>query len=61
MVKAKRYVLVKRFDGFPKQDDLKIEEEELPALKDGGKSKCTYHLYQSTCLVTDGDFAGFNY
>lgn len=37
MVKAKKYVLSKQFDGFPKKGDLTIVEEELPPLKDGGK------------------------
>lgn len=37
MVKARKYVLVKPFEGFPKKEDLKIVEEELPPLKDGGK------------------------
>lgn len=37
MVKAKKYVIRKPFDGFPKPDDLELVEEELPALKDGGK------------------------
>lgn len=37
MVKAKKYILVRHFDGLPKKEDLKIVEEELPALKDGGK------------------------
>lgn len=39
MVKAKKYVLAKQFDGFPKKEDLKIVEEELPELKDNGKAK----------------------
>lgn len=38
MVKAKKYVLAKQFDGFPKQGDLKIVEEELPPLKKDGMS-----------------------
>ncbi|KAL1509777.1 hypothetical protein ABEB36_004462 [Hypothenemus hampei] len=35
MVKAKRFILVKRFVGFPKPTDLKLVEEELPPIKDG--------------------------
>lgn len=35
MVKAQKYILVKRFQGVPKPSDLRIVEEELPALKDG--------------------------
>lgn len=37
MVKAKKYILRQHFDGLPKKGDLGIVEEELPALKDGGK------------------------
>lgn len=37
MVKATKYVLAKYFDGFPKRDDLKVVEEDLPPLKDGGR------------------------
>lgn len=35
MVKAKRFVLVKNFENLPKESDLKLMEEELPALKEG--------------------------
>ncbi|CAG9836166.1 unnamed protein product [Diabrotica balteata] len=35
MVKGKRFVLNKVFEGFPKEHDLKVEEYELPSLKDG--------------------------
>ncbi|XP_071955428.1 prostaglandin reductase 1-like [Antedon mediterranea] len=35
MVVQKRFVLVKHFDGMPKEGDLKIVEEKLPALKNG--------------------------
>lgn len=35
MVTARKYILVKRFQGAPKSTDLQIVEEELPALKDG--------------------------
>lgn len=37
MVKAKKYVLDKHFDGFPKKYDLKVIEEELPPIKNGGR------------------------
>lgn len=39
MVTAKKFVLVRHFDGFPKRDDLQLVEEELPSLKDGGTIK----------------------
>lgn len=35
MVKARKYVVKKYFDGVPKRDDFEIEEYELPPLKDG--------------------------
>ncbi|XP_071453878.1 prostaglandin reductase 1-like [Hetaerina americana] len=35
MVKTKRFVTVKRFEGEPKPSDLKLVEEELPPLKEG--------------------------
>ena len=36
MVKAKVWVKVKEFSGPPSRDNLKLVEEELPELKDGG-------------------------
>lgn len=41
MVKAKVYTFNKQFDGFPKREDLKLIEEDLPQLSDGGKRKIT--------------------
>ena len=38
MVKARKYVLRSHFSGLPKREDLKIVEEELPAIKDGGQA-----------------------
>ena len=35
-MKAQKWVLVKHFDGFPKDSDLELVEEELPDIKDGG-------------------------
>lgn len=37
MVKARKYVLVKHFVNEPKPTDLKLVEEELPPLKNGGR------------------------
>ena len=34
-VKARKWVVVKHFEGSPQKSDLRIEEEELPPLKDG--------------------------
>lgn len=36
MVVAKAFVFEKQFDGFPQDTDLKLVEEELPEIKDGG-------------------------
>lgn len=38
MVVAKKYIYVKEYDGLPKDENVKIVEETLPSLKDGGKS-----------------------
>ena len=35
-MQAKKWVLVKHFDGEPKDEDLKLVEEELPDLKENG-------------------------
>jgi len=35
MVKAKKFVLEKVFQGFPKETDFRLEEEELPSVKNG--------------------------
>ena len=37
MATAKKYVLAAHFQGTPKKSDLKIVEEKLPALNDGGE------------------------
>lgn len=36
MVKAHRFVYAKKFEGEPKLTDFTLEEEELPALNEGG-------------------------
>lgn len=36
-MKAKRWLIVKHFDGEPKNDDLQLIEEELPELKENGQ------------------------
>lgn len=35
MVKAKRWALVNQFHGVPKEEDLRLEEENIPELKQG--------------------------
>ena len=37
MVRAKKWIMKKHFDGFPKESDFELVEEELPSLKPGGK------------------------
>jgi prostaglandin reductase 1 len=34
-MKARKWILAKHFQGEPKEDDLELQEEELPELKDG--------------------------
>lgn len=41
MVVAKVYKIEKYFEGVPKATDLKIIEEQLPPIKDGGILKKT--------------------
>lgn len=36
MVTARKFVCSSIFDGEPKSSDFEIQEEELPALSDGG-------------------------
>lgn len=36
VVTAKVYIYQRHFDGFPKEGDLKLVEEVLPPLKNGG-------------------------
>lgn len=38
MVQAKSWILLKHFDGFPKDSDFEVKVEELPELRDGGKT-----------------------
>ena len=35
-VVAQKYVVNANFKGMPKRSDLRVEEESLPAIKDGG-------------------------
>lgn len=38
MVKAKVFIYAQPFDGMPIEKNFKLIEEDLPPLKDGGKS-----------------------
>lgn len=35
MVKSRSFIYKKHFDGFPKETDLELVEEDLPPIKDG--------------------------
>ena len=43
-VKARKWILKSHFSGLPKREDLEIVEEDLPPLKDGGKSSFASQL-----------------
>ena len=36
-MKARKWILASRFEGFPKDSDLQLVEEDLPSLNDGGE------------------------
>ena len=38
-MKLKKWVMVKHFEGFPKDSDFELVEEDIPELQDGGKVK----------------------
>jgi len=44
MVKARKFVLTRRFEGAVKPDNFKIVEEDLPDLQDGGCVYLNEHL-----------------
>ena len=55
MVKAKVWIKVKEFSGAPTMDNLKLLEEELPELKDGGiwifqNSGRKYNIFEKKCI-----------
>ena len=37
MVKAKKFILAKHFEGEPKQSNFKLVDEDLPEIKEDGK------------------------
>lgn len=41
MVKTKKFIYAKAFEGEPKETDFKLVEEELPPLQDGGNFLCS--------------------
>ena len=38
MVKAKMWIKAKEFSGTPTKENFKLVEEDLPELKDGGRT-----------------------
>ena len=46
MVVTKKFILSKHFKGEPKSSDVKLIEEELPPIKDGGQ----YIIHIYICL-----------
>lgn len=45
MIKAKKFIVLKHFNGKPKKSDLQLIEEELPSLQNGGKNLILlYHI-----------------
>lgn len=47
MVRAKKLIYAKQFEGMPKLTDFRIEAEDLPELKDGNQiyfSLSTKHI-----------------
>lgn len=53
IVVAKKYVIAEYFKGEPKRSDLTFVEQELPALKDGGK----YTINYSKCTIIKQKFS----
>jgi prostaglandin reductase 1 len=54
MVKARKWILLKHFEGLPKRSDLDLQEEELPPLKDGE------FLAEAVYLSVDPYMRGFS-
>ena len=48
-MKAKVWVVMKYFEGDPKDEDLEMIEEDLPEVKDGG----TFLKVKLICSVND--------
>ncbi|KAK5638513.1 hypothetical protein RI129_012808 [Pyrocoelia pectoralis] len=53
MVKTKKFILKRAFEGFPKASDVQIVEEELPPIKDGE------FLAEAVYLSVDAYMRGF--
>jgi hypothetical protein len=50
MVKTKKFILANHFVGEPKSDDFALVEEELPALKEGGKIRGEKKVHEKIIL-----------
>ena len=57
MVVAKKYVLIKAFDGFPSNENIELQEETLAPLKDGGRRVSPFHhgSYMHGIVTSYGD------
>ena len=51
MVKAKVWIKQKEFEGFPTNDHFKLVKEDLPDLKDGGRSSIFFKKKEKVCLI----------
>lgn len=57
MVKAKKFIYSKPFNGLPKISDFQLEEEILPELQNGGSYSCLFFSFflisfVCCCLIT---------
>ena len=44
MVRAKKFILAKHFDGFPTPENFHLIEEELPELEVGGNTTFLFFI-----------------
>ena len=52
MVKAKKFIMVRHFDGVPKPDNFQLVEEDLPELEVGGKCQA-YKILKYLLFITN--------
>lgn len=43
---AKKWIYARAFDGEPKPEDFRLEEEVMPAIKDGGRLASVSTLFR---------------
>ena len=60
MIKAKKFILTKHFDGAPKVTNFKLVEELLPELKENGKSQLIVAIKYNSHFIKlcNRDFTG---